>query len=428
MAEGFVKNPALLDENCKVGDLLDFSAQIANLRARMNAITRPSIIALTGPYGIGKSTMLHEMQKQDEKGKAAKTVKWVLFDAWKYPNRKDLWEGFVLDFATQVGKEKEIKQEIDGESPTADKLKTIGKITEKFSGVLAGIIQLFQEVYERSPATRISDIQKILADLINAQTAKRIIFVLEDTDRSGEAGMLFLETLNQFLRRLETSKEIIAIAPVSDEHYKCKTNRARYLKFVDYTAKFNLDGIKIYKFVQKLFNSKLLAIDANNAEGQLISFLESLLARQGITMREIKSFLRECNAVYVSQQKLKLNPDFRATICFEASKYFDALKFSCTEVKFKKHAFPCIVPDDKNIALAFLVSMMQGNSQRSIYKNEHKISPFAHERALLASHAIVLIYNNDQNIPCNIISMNYTTPTTQGEANIGISGFYHRLY
>jgi len=39
------------------------------------------------------------------KNKYSENSKWFEFDAWKYPERANLWENFVLEFARQINKE-----------------------------------------------------------------------------------------------------------------------------------------------------------------------------------------------------------------------------------------------------------------------------------------------------------------------------------
>ena len=72
--------------------MLDFDNICKKFSKKLDSLSGRSIIALVGPFGSGKSTMLHQiMTSRLEK------EFWFEFDAWKYPDRKDLWEGFVLD-------------------------------------------------------------------------------------------------------------------------------------------------------------------------------------------------------------------------------------------------------------------------------------------------------------------------------------------
>ena len=91
-ANGFIKNEDLLREDSHIDDLLNFTDPINSFSNRLSEISKPSIIALVGRFGSGKSTMLHQIAKEKDESKEI----WIEFDAWKYPDRKDLWEGFIL--------------------------------------------------------------------------------------------------------------------------------------------------------------------------------------------------------------------------------------------------------------------------------------------------------------------------------------------
>ena len=49
------------------------------------------------------------------------------------------------------------------------------------------------------------------------QKAQKVFIVIEDIDQSGDAGTFFLETMKQFLRELETKKQVIVIVPMSED-------------------------------------------------------------------------------------------------------------------------------------------------------------------------------------------------------------------
>jgi energy-coupling factor transporter ATP-binding protein EcfA2 len=111
MADGFIKNYDLIQETSHVDDLLDFSKSVSAFSKRLESIGRPAIIGLVGRFGSGKSTMLYQINRLREQEET-----WVNFDAWKYPERKDLWEGFVLDLACHLGMRKKVIGRIEARS------------------------------------------------------------------------------------------------------------------------------------------------------------------------------------------------------------------------------------------------------------------------------------------------------------------------
>ena len=338
---GFIKKNDLLLENCRVDDLLNISDKIKQFQKKILAINSPTIIGLVGPFGVGKSTMLFQVEK-----KLNNKSKWINFDAWKYPDRRDLWEGFILDFADQVGEEKKkILKKVDGKS---SKSKWVDLVTDIASGISEVIpdeinfLDKFVKIFQKSPATRIFQLQDILKNIIK-HVGKNVYVVIEDIDRSGDKGIFFLETLKQFMLNLESANKFIVIVPMSNVNYQDKFDS--YLKAVDYFEFFRINNIKLDKFVDDVFNNELFRGQFNrefNRESnnkliwtgkfvrtQVISFLEGLFKEfPEMSMRLLKLILRKANMAYINQLEDGHNPDFRVTICIEASKYFSISKDS----------------------------------------------------------------------------------------------------
>ncbi len=157
------------------------------------------------------------------------------------------------------------------------------------------------------------------------------IIVVEDVDRSGEFGLRFLETLRDFLHGLKTDHKCLVIAPIGDSEFD--KNQPVYHKCIDYFDRFRLRKLKLETFVDRVFKPDLFddeCKDHNNKvqwtgvhrRGQVCSFLEILLnPRAQISMRTIKTILRNANLTFAQQVDDGFEPDFRATIGFEASKY-----------------------------------------------------------------------------------------------------------
>jgi len=332
MADGFVKNYKLLEEKSEMEDLLGVNDICNKFANKIDSILEPSIVALVGPFGVGKSTMLHNLKEMRSK----ENELWVEFDAWKYPDRKDLWEGFVLDFAKQINPDvfNEAYKDIDGKGKGLFKglyLLMCRGINLKFPG--AGfIIEKFTFFFNSSPARRVFELQDILETIINKQE-KNIFIIIEDIDRSGDAGVFFLETLKQFLRTAGISKKIVIIVPMANENYYKKIDS--YLKCVDYIEFFEQKKISLEKFVNDVFDDRLFE-EKNSIKGgsqsidlgkikkkQIISFLEGLFYwMPNVNMRLLKLIIRKADINYKNQIDDGHDPDFRVTLCFEAAKYF----------------------------------------------------------------------------------------------------------
>lgn len=91
-----IKNPQLLKESYRSKDLFEFTQYAENLDSTLSSNESPTVTALIGDYGTGK-TVLTNMVHKKHKG-----VKWLDFDAWKYPDKKNLWEAFILELTEVV--------------------------------------------------------------------------------------------------------------------------------------------------------------------------------------------------------------------------------------------------------------------------------------------------------------------------------------
>lgn len=320
MSKGFIKNEDILAEDYRVIDLFDFSSFQTKLKNEVDRLTKPSIVAIVGKFGIGKSTMLYNLSQCAEKNE-----KWIQFDAWKYPDRKNLWEGFVLDFAEQVGEKKEVIKKIDG---TSAKSKWVDLATDIASGVSSFIpkevnfLDKFVNIFQKSPATRVFQLQDILRTLIK-HIDQNLYIVIEDIDRSGDKGVFFLETLKQFLQSLSIDKKIIVFVPISDDSYYDKNES--YLKTVDVFNFFEHKKFFLENFVNKLMDFS--TCNDSKCKTQIISFLEQLFIQfPEMTPRKLKLILRRANLIFQSQVDDKQEPDLRITICIESAKYFKISK------------------------------------------------------------------------------------------------------
>jgi len=325
MIDGFVKNYELLEEKSKMKDLLYFDSICSKFSKKLDSLSVRSVVALVGPFGSGKSTMLHQIM-------TARSEKefWVEFDAWKYPDRRDLWEGFVLDLIKIINPKDldKVEKEING-TQNEDK-KTLVKTISKIPGL--AVLENLNHFFETSPARRVDDIQKILKKQIG-DLKKDLFIIVEDIDRSGDAGTFFLETLKQFLRTSELANKIVVIVPMANGNYQ--KNIDSYLKSVDYFEFFERGVLKLDQFVDEIYDAELFSGEfkrpgdnrliwtGSNRRTQTISFLEGLFREMPeMSLRLLKLVIRKANLVYKNQSEDGHDPDFRITLCLEASKYF----------------------------------------------------------------------------------------------------------
>ena len=248
MESSFVSDETLLEETAKVDDLLGLDATVDFYEARIKGIKRSGILAVLGPFGSGKSTVLYQVEKRLEE-----EVTWINFDAWKYPERKDLWEGFILDFAKQIGDKKKVQSKMDGETKGLAVGKVLASIVAGLLG-LGGIADGVSKLFAQSPATRVFELQELLKQMIEEQGRDTII-VVEDVDRSGQFGLRFLETLREFVHGLPKEHKCLVIAPIGDPEFD--KYQDAYHKCIDYFDQFRLREVKLATFVNAVFNPSL---------------------------------------------------------------------------------------------------------------------------------------------------------------------------
>lgn len=365
--DGFIQNGDLLEEKSNIKDLLDFKSTCDKFSKKLDSINGSGVIALVGPFGSGKSTMLNQLSLNRP------NEKWFEFDAWKYPDRQNLWEGFVLDTLASIDKTEleKAKKEISG-TQNNDK-KTLVTTLSKIPGFAA--LEGLNHFLATTPAKRVCDIQEILNKHLQ-KIDKDLVIIIEDIDRSGDAGIFFLETLKQFLRTYIFKKRIIIVVPMANDNYE--KNIDSYLKSIDYFEFFETPDIKLENFVNEIFDPKLFEDQQNrgnqiiwtgvNRKSQLISFLEGLFKEiPSMNMRLLKLILRKANIVYKNEIEDGFDPDFRVTICIEASKYFK--RDSKSDETFFNFFKSKNYVESGTIFSAFLVTMLI--NEKMIYTVNH---------------------------------------------------------
>lgn len=317
MKNGFIKNPKLLEEDYRIDDLLDFSSVVIDFEKTLENINNNAVVGLIGKFGSGKSTMLYQLYKGQNNNS---DKKWIVFDAWRYPERKELWEGFVLDIASQLDKKlfEEARKNIDGTK--SGSIKSLMNVL--FEGVNifipgASIGKNFTSLLKSSPAKRVFEFQEILKEVIENEK-KNIFIIIEDIDRSGDRGIFFLETLRNFIKENKFDKKIIVIVPIGDNFFE--ENKISYLKTVDYRINFKPTKIGYKKFIENIFADDFMN---NNLFIYHLDYLFKILSQEKqFTIREIKHILRLANLNF---QKLSTEEqsrfDVRILILFEVINY-----------------------------------------------------------------------------------------------------------
>ncbi len=347
----FIKDPDILEEDYRVNDLLDFSTNINGLTEQLIRIKSNSMVGLVGPYGCGKSTLLYQLYREypDKKNNCGnkkvnatnleevRNAKWFTFDAWQYPERKDLWDGFIIELARSMSDKclKEIKKEIDGNQNS--KAKTTAKVVAAavnipiLSNITGAMKEVLLGILSSPPLKRVFEFQELLKKMIN-KIDKDIYIVIEDIDRSGDKGIFFLETLSHFIKSInsehnetDSKHKIIVIVPMGDEIFKEQGNRdakSSYLKILDYQVKFNPQDIDCAKFIKSVID---ISKDYRRNSSEYISkFLSQvILASEGGTIRDIKHLIRRADQNYnLLKDSDDESIDIFFVLLFTATEYF----------------------------------------------------------------------------------------------------------
>ncbi|HET9412202.1 MAG TPA: P-loop NTPase fold protein [Candidatus Saccharimonadales bacterium] len=314
-----INDPLFLVEDYKTEDLFSFDVHVDSLKSKIETISNKSLLGIVGNYGMGKSTLLEKVHSKLDND----DVIWAHFDAWKYPERTNLWEGFVLDFVRQVAPKDFAKtlKIMDGTSGDVKKklTKAAGaalNIPFKGSGA---IVSKLADFFTTSPAKRVFQIQDIFKDVLAKKDIrqKQIYIVIEDADRSGDAGIYFIETLSHFLRASEFDNKIKVFIPIAGKSFS--DQRDSYIKALDFVEFFDLDSRDFTKFVEKVFSQELTT--SQTSKDHLAEWLQRLVAKHKLSFRDVKFIIRNSESKYQSLQAKGYNPDPRIVLIIESGRY-----------------------------------------------------------------------------------------------------------
>lgn len=340
-----IKDLKYIREDYKVNEgLIEFETN--KIKDELAQIEDSSIVALVGAYGAGKSTTLYNISLED----VDKSHRWFQFDAWRYPERKGLWDGLIIELAKEIGIEHKASRKIDGNKSIIGKWggivgelfsqfgeslpkAEINKITldPKITEGAAKVSDKASSIFGRSPAKRAYELERILADVLLSVKEKTIYIVAEDVDRSGSDGIHFLETLNYFIKNNEqlisSNKKIVVIAPISDKIYADMDKRESLYKCIDIFIEYKPLIKSSTAFLKNIFTEealgKILEEDGLRQLGNIEGFINTLIETESfqINIRKLKLIFRHTNQKYLELLKTEENVDWRAVLVIEAMRF-----------------------------------------------------------------------------------------------------------
>lgn len=400
--QGFIKNEKLLQEDHRVIDQINTAGAIEALSKKLESINQSGLLGFIGKFGIGKSTLLHNVRLKREN----ENEKWIEFDAWKFPDRKNLWEGFVLELTRQIDEKtfEDALKKIDGKEN--DDKKTLVQTLSDIPVPGFKSIRNLNHFFRTSPARRVFEIQQILIDILNKKlNADQLCIVIEDIDRSSDAGIFFLETLKQFIKESKLDKKVLVIVPIGEDNFRNSYNS--YLKCLDYFEWMQIQQPNLEYFVNSIINET--AYKNDNQKKQFISFLSAILNEMdNANIRLLKLILRKANMNYKNQTKDRFDPDFRLSTMFETAKYFHVnLKNENSTTYFKSWRLGTNLQKSTSIFSAMmdcLLNEAQHHGQThldSIYneggnlRTTHLIGKFISSFKTFPPHAKIWTQNSD---------------------------------
>lgn len=316
----FLRHPDLFEDTYKIDDLFNLNDYSERIWWKIQAMENKWIFWFVWPYGCGKSTIIHNIKSIHS---LETDPIWVHFDAWKYHDKKDLWEWFILDIGMQLyASREEIVKIIDWKNVTfTDWLLTTLSVVPWLSW-----LDSLKWIFESKWITRVFEFQELLSKFI-LWNKRDIIITIEDIDRAGEQWLIFLETLNFFIKQELEEKSIKIIALIWDKSYNDPNAKDSYLKSLDITEFISLQALDFENFVETHFNSWIFPLPSLQSivKKQIIALcwelLKSTLGNQSFSLRQLKHILRAANNSYTLLTNMGFSADYRISIIIEVSKY-----------------------------------------------------------------------------------------------------------
>lgn len=340
-----IKNASLLQETNRDFDFFDFEQSSKNLYSILQSNDKPSVTALIGGYGTGKSVLLNETRKLSDTRSRGKSPKWVVFECWQYPDKNDLWEGFIVELVRAIGGDEKSRKMQMSYSAVGSWRDWLAKYTNKtgvaiatlvgaivclllignddlrreitplltaFIVVLFASVELLVRPDSKSNVSRLSDYKNELMGILTDY--KGLLYVvLEDVDRAGDQGGRFFEAVSHFVRDDELkNSNIKLIVPIADTK---QTNNTALRNSIEKAS----DNILYFKpsydsstFLSEVFTSEFL----DKPTMELLRAIINLTLRS-ISIRDMKHILRNAVAKYNRLKRKIVEPSLTMCIAVE---------------------------------------------------------------------------------------------------------------
>jgi hypothetical protein len=179
-----------------------------------------------------------------------KNQQWIFFEAWRFSNRDELWDSFVIKVTSKLTNKSEarVASKFDGRQinwfwiivlplaialvltgfsyPAYNMFHDTGGFSESYlkyaastilsASIFIGLGIFINSLSHGSPLSRTFQLEDHLKNLLEKYD-QPIILVLEDIDRTGHDGAVFMETLHEFVRSNKSifKHPMIIVAPQS---------------------------------------------------------------------------------------------------------------------------------------------------------------------------------------------------------------------
>lgn len=290
-----IKHQDELEEDYRLKDLLNREDKILDYSInKLDHIQKSWIVWLIWPFWCWKTTFINQIVEKENK--IDSWTKWLNFDAWKYPDRKDLRENFILDMAEKLDKKWEdlVVKGLKWQSTSIFEaiLKDGWNYIDKF------IPNIRKYLFNREKR-ELHIIESLLKEIFialhvweNWSVVPTIFIVIEDIDRSWDAWVYFLQTLNYFLKNINLWEwlKVIAIATIWNIEYRW--NLDSYLKCLDYIHYFPITNFKYKPMLIHFIDEKC----RNDSLEQFVDYLWENY--EWFTPRTLKHILRDLSMAF----------------------------------------------------------------------------------------------------------------------------------
>jgi predicted KAP-like P-loop ATPase len=141
---------------------------------------KPSVFAVTGEWGVGKTYLLWRAISEVESNHT--DIIWAEFQPWRYASEEALIRGFYHDIGDALAKEIPGIQRI-----TSPLLETTDKFVRKHdgTGIVGTIVDLFRDITEpeKGPEEQIPEVLE--------RECRRLVVVIDDVERSYKTEHIF---------------------------------------------------------------------------------------------------------------------------------------------------------------------------------------------------------------------------------------------